>query len=57
MGVNSPSMKMHRPTQGLGWCIETRVGVDSRFRVVDAPLDLRFALVVWDEFQHKVRHF
>ena len=25
MGVNSPSMKTHRPTQGLGWCIETRV--------------------------------
>ena len=31
-------------------------GVDSNFRVVDAPLDLRFALV-WDEFQHRVRQF
>ena len=25
MGVNFPSMKTHRTTQGLGWCIETRV--------------------------------
>ena len=29
MGVNSPSMKTHRPTQGLGWCIETRVWIPA----------------------------
>ena len=29
--------------------------VGSRFRVVEAPLDLRFALV-WGDFRHKVRH-
>jgi len=27
MGVNSPSMKTHRATQGLRWCIETRVRI------------------------------
>ena len=35
--------------------VHQNAGVDPRFRVVDAPLDLRFALV-WGEFQHKVRH-
>ena len=29
MGVNSPSMKTHRATQGLGWCIETRVWIPA----------------------------
>jgi hypothetical protein len=29
--------------------------VDPRFRVVDAPLDLPFALA-WDGFQNKARH-
>ena len=29
MGVNSPSMKTHRNTQGLGWCIETRVWIPA----------------------------
>ena len=40
-------MKTHRATKEIGWCIK-KAGVDPRFRVVDAPLDLRFALV-WDE--------
>ena len=35
--------------------VHRNAGVDPRFRVVDAPLDLGFALV-WGEFQHKVRH-
>ena len=29
LGVNSPSMKTHRATQGLGWCIETRVWIPA----------------------------
>ena len=29
MGVISPSMKTHRPTQGLGWCIETRMWIPA----------------------------
>ena len=54
MGVNSPSMKTHRPTQGLGWCIETRVVCKPAFLLgAHTPLDLRFALV-WDEFRATV---
>ena len=29
MSVNSPSMKLHRDTQGLGWYIETRVWIPA----------------------------
>ena len=34
--------------------VHRNAGVDPRFRVVDAPLDLRFALV-WDEFTKILR--
>ena len=54
MGVNFPSIKTHRPTQGL--VVHRNSGVHTRFLVVHTPQDLRFALV-WGEFQHKVRHF
>ena len=57
MGVNSPSMKTHRPTQGLGWCIETRVWIPAfvlwtRRQICDLPL---FASRSFSA-QHKPRH-
>ena len=55
MGVNSPSMKTHhRATQGLGWCIETRVWIPAfllwtRRSIYDLPwrgasFDIRFVI-------------